>query len=56
MEYFMTTKKLTRNQICWVQYLSKLNIIIFYIMVKNNIKTNIVIWHSNISLPNNYND
>ena len=38
LEYFMTTKKLTRYQVYWVKFLSKFNFIISYIAGKDNAK------------------
>lgn len=52
----MTTKKLTRRQICWSKFLSRFNFIIYYTIEKNNAKTDILIYWPNNSHANNYND
>ena len=36
LEYFMTSKKITRYQACWTKFLSKFNFIISYILDKKN--------------------
>lgn len=52
----MTTKKLIRHQACWTQFLLEFNLIISYIMSKDNTKTDILTCHFNNSLANNYNN
>ena len=56
LEYFMTTKKLTRHQTCWAKFLSRFNFIISYTVSKNNAKADILTWCSNDSPVNSYND
>ncbi len=38
LEYFMTTKKLTKRQACWAEFLSEFNFVISYIPGKENQK------------------
>ena len=56
LEYLMTTKILTRYQVCKVKFLLKLNFIIFYTMSKNNAKANTLIQCPNKNPTNYYNN
>ena len=51
----MTTKKLTRRQACWVEFLLRFNFVIFYITDKENQKADLPIRHLN-DLPSDDNN
>ena len=38
----MTTKKLSRQQTCWTEFLSEFNFVIFYILGRENRKTDLL--------------
>ena len=47
LKYFITTKKLTSCQACWVKFLSSFSFIIFYILSKKNQKADFLTYYSN---------
>lgn len=56
MKYFMITKKLTRQQACWIKLLSEFNFIILYISDKEKQKIDFLTCYSNdLSIDNNNN-
>ena len=52
----MTTKKFTRYQTCWAEFLSRFNFVIFYTTGKDNAKADALIWQPNDNLFDDYND
>lgn len=52
----MITKKLSKQQICQVEFLLELNFVIFYIPDKKNRKVNSFLYCPNDCLANNYDD
>lgn len=55
LEYFMTTKKLTRRQACWAEFLSGFNFVISYSPGKGNQKADSPTRRPN-DLPSDEND
>ena len=55
LEYFMTTKKLTKHQACWAEFLSEFNFIISYTPGKENQKVDSLTWRPN-NHPSDNND
>ena len=55
LEYFMTTKKLTRRQARWAEFLSGFNFVISYTPGKENQKADLLTRHPN-DLPSDDND
>lgn len=52
----MTTKKLSRQQTCWAEFLLGFNFVIFYTLSKKNGKADLLICQLNDCPANNYNN
>ena len=56
LEYFMTTKKLSRRQVCWAEFLSSFNFVIFYTPGRENRKADSLTCRANDCQANDQDD